>query len=682
MKEATDLGIGAAVRRELAGRRVDLGKIKFPVNAGVVTLQGELAFVGIEKTVDEIAIELKFIESSIRKVAGVKDLVFELDNWSKGESGTWESSNQPQASASGTSASNIASGDGLYCDECDMVIRFCPCCGKPLAASAKGSGRPRRPIPPVKPIIKRKPMATPSAPANIGLKKEPAPIPAPVAAAPPVISAPQAPAFPPTGQVQPIPATPAPISPAIPAAPATPARPVTPVAPVVPQPATTKTAMPSSPAAPTTKPAPAAPPMPAAPARPAENMAKPAVSERPVQTQNEDDSSPAFPAAKPAEKPAITPARPVHPAAAPPKPAPAKPAPAPRPAAPPPPPEAVDESMNLDNLNLDLDAPAVTATAPTPAESGSPAVPTPDFMKQEGLGDDLFGSLIDNLSQSGKETSDETLAQNAANQSSTTADAGVPDINLDSLDNFSAPAEASPEPELPLDDLSDLLPPMKPAPAAPKQPPQPAAAPAADEFADDLADLLPPMKPEAKPTQPAKPAPAPRPAPAKPAPAKEPDPFASLDDTPLPPMKPADEATGFEDDDTPLPPMKPKTSTGKESKDPFAALFSEADLGLGTGSPGGEGGKDPFASLDLDLDVLEVFPSDDQPAAPAAPAKPAAGGKKPAAGKPAAPVDDNPFNLDNIIDLDSPVEEKPKGGKKPAKDPFDLDDFDIGKFKL
>jgi len=147
-------------------------------------------------------------------------------------------------------------------------------------------------------------------------------------------------------------------------------------------------------------------------------------------------------------------------------------------------------------------------------------------------------------------------------------------------------------------------------------------------------------------------------------------------------MKPADGTTGFEDDDTPLPPMKPKTPAGKESKDPFAALFSEADLGLGTGAPGGEGGKDPFASLDLDLDVLEVFPSDDQPATPAPAAKPAAGGKKPAAGKPAPPVDDNPFNIDNIIDLDSPVEEKPKSGKKPAKDPFDLDDFDIGKFKL
>ncbi len=38
--------IGAGIRREYSGRRVDLSKIKFPVMAGVVTLEGELSFVG------------------------------------------------------------------------------------------------------------------------------------------------------------------------------------------------------------------------------------------------------------------------------------------------------------------------------------------------------------------------------------------------------------------------------------------------------------------------------------------------------------------------------------------------------------------------------------------------------------------------------------------------------------
>ena len=258
--------------------------------------------------------------------------------------------------------------------------------------------------------------------------------------------------------------------------------------------------------------------------------------------------------------------------------------------------------------------------APTPAAEAAPTVPTPDFMKSDALNGDLFGSLIDNLSQSGDEESPE--------HSGKTDDEGVPDLNLASLDDFASSApensgsDAEPEAEPPFEDMSDLLPPMKPAKAGP---------------------------------------------------------FENIDEIPLPPVKPATaEPVSFEDDDTPLPPMKPRTPAGKENKDPFAALFSESDMGLGGGT--GEGGKDPFASLDLDLDVLEVFPSDDQPALP--PAKPAAGSKKPAPGKPAPPVDDNPFNIDNIIDLDTPVEDKPKAGKKPAKDPFDLDDFDIGKFKL
>ncbi len=663
MKEATDLGIGAAVRRELAGRRVDLGKIKFPVKAGGVTLQGELAFVGIDKTVEETAIELKFIESSLRQIAGVKELVFELENWSKSEGGTWESAGQPQSPASGSSAASVtASGDGLYCDECDMVIRFCPCCGKPLAASAKGSVRQRRALPPVKPVIKKKAPGVTPMPASIGPRKETAPLPT---------TGISTPAFPKTEPVQP-PATLTPTTPTRPAAPIPPAKPVEPAAPSIP--AAAKPIMPARPAVPATPAAkPVMPPKPEAPAKPAESPAKPAQA---TTTQ----TKPVTPT------PAATaPAKPVTPAVTP-KPAPTtKPVvavPVRQPAVP-----AVTENdrenvdaMNFDNLSLGGET-----------EAAEPAVPTPDFMKSDDSGDDLFGSLIDNLSQSGKETSDETIEQHAADQQSQGSVEGVPNINLDSLDSFSSTSADTNEPGLPLDDIDDLLPPMKPEPqipppsapkVAPARPAQAKPAPAANEFADDLADLLPPMKPEAKPAQPAKPTPAARPAPAKPAPVKEPDPFAGIDDTPLPPMKPADEAGGFEDDDTPLPPMRPKTPGGKENKDPFAALFSEADLGLGTGGSGGEGGKDPFASLDLDLDVLEVFPSDDQPAPPAAPAKPAAGGKKPAAGKPAPPADDNPFNIDNIIDLDSPVEEKPKGGKKPAKDPFDLDDFDIGKFKL
>ena len=89
MREANDLKISSAIRRELSSRRVDLSKLKFPVKAGEVSLQGELSFVGLEKTNDEIAIELKFIESSIKNVEGVSNIVFELTNWKKNDSGIW-----------------------------------------------------------------------------------------------------------------------------------------------------------------------------------------------------------------------------------------------------------------------------------------------------------------------------------------------------------------------------------------------------------------------------------------------------------------------------------------------------------------------------------------------------------------------------------------------------------------
>lgn len=210
----------------------------------------------------------------------------------------------------------------------------------------------------------------------------------------------------------------------------------------------------------------------------------------------------------------------------------------------------------------------------------------------------------------------------------------------------------------------DLLPPLKPAAPAESSAPL-GELPSLDAF--DLGDdtPLPPAK-HVKPIQPAQP----------------PVPTAFEDDTPLPPMKPAAPPTSLpdplslDDDDTPLPPMKPKTPPAKESKDPFAALFSGGELNLGIPSDSSGQSKDPFSSLDLDLDVLEVFPSDQNDPPPTPAKKPAAQSQKP------APVDNNPFNLDNVIDLDSPVDDKPKAKPKASKDPFDLDDFDINNFKL
>lgn len=484
MREATDLGIGAAVRRELAGRRIDLSKIKFPVKAGVVTLQGELAFGGIDKTADETAIELKFIESALRQIAGVKDTIFELENWSKNDSGVWESSTQPLVTAS-----EISTGEGLYCDDCDMVIRFCPCCGKPLAASTRSAGRPRRTVPPVKAIIrKKKPVITPIAPATSPTSPTIGEVPAAPPSAPPAL-----PATPVIPTVKPMPAKPI----AMPTI--SEEKLVTPVAPA-PRPLT--------PARPAEKPAvPVSPVKPATPATPPATPVKPLITPaaQPVLVAQPEVAKPAMPAEVVTPVPAAKPAPKVQTITE----------------------KPIADEMNLDNLNLNLDG----------VSPEKPGVPMPDFMKSDEQNEDLFGSLIDNLSQSGSDSSSAQAESDDFSQDQTSADENVPDINLDSLDNFSTPALEAQTPEPSGEDIAGML-------------------PDADDFSDDIADLLPPMKPSVKPT-----------------PAQRPDPFASIDDdTPLPPMKPVDAVDSFDDDDTPLPPMRPKAPAKKESKDPFAAL--------------------------------------------------------------------------------------------------------------
>jgi len=129
LPEVTDLQINTGVRRELSGRRVDLSKLKVTVSGGVVTLAGEWAFVGLTKTQEESSVEMKFLESCLRNLRGVKDLVFQFDNWVKNDTGKWE---PKTGSGSAGSAASGAGGEGMNCPSCKTVIKFCPCCGEPL----------------------------------------------------------------------------------------------------------------------------------------------------------------------------------------------------------------------------------------------------------------------------------------------------------------------------------------------------------------------------------------------------------------------------------------------------------------------------------------------------------------------------------------------------------------------
>lgn len=643
MREATDLAIGAGIRRELSGRRIDLSKLKFPVKAGVVSLQGELCFVGLEKTADETAVELKFIESSLKNIPGVKELVFELTNWSKNDSGIWESASAAQTSGGGSAP--ILDGEGIVCPDCDYVIRFCPCCGKPLAGAGKsGAARPRRPALPVKPVLKKKrpaspllsPVVRPAAPgtpvvvAPEALKN----LPGNIGPVKPAVSPIQTPLKPgePVAPVKPVTAVEMPKSPAV--SPAKPA--VMPAAPAVPPAVktTTPTAGTVKPAAPTVKPAPVAGP--AAKGNVVQPPTAPVSQAHPSPQENQ--SSPAMPAAAPAfARPAATTARPVQPTPA-----------AHKTEQPPVPARSEKPAAEELPTEDDLDTPDFSKFALSGDESPEGKTDAPEL-------DNLFGSLKAEIPGLGTEAPVEPTApppaqplrqapiKPAAPVAAQPPKAPVPDFNFDALISGSdsdlglpggETADEPPafdlgslgqlEPQAPAEDEDTPLPPMRPASGKPAAEAKPAAKPAAPASTDV-----------------------------------------------------------FEDDDTPLPPMRPQTPPAKEAKggkDLFASLFSDGDLNLGLPADQGSGqNKNPFGNLDLELDVLEVFPNNDDAPTPAP--SPAPGKKPPAPAKP-APADDNPFNLDNIIDLDSPVEEKSPSKKKGTKEPLDLDDFDISKFKL
>ena len=572
MREATDLGISAGIRRELSGRRIDLNKIKFPVKAGVVTLQGELCFVGIEKTQEETAVELKFIESSLRKIFGVKDITFELTEWTRNENGTWESSAAFSTASSPATSSLSFDGDGIVCPECDNVIRFCPCCGKPLSG-AKTSGKSRRPVMPVRPVLKKKkpvlPISAPIISSPEAIKRMP------ITGAPPVISIPSARQVTPETNDSPAPT-----------APATPSQPQKQPAATVPQ----HISAPIKPAATIIQP----PPKPAPPI---------SIPSHPTSTVSPATNRPATPdihPPKPATMPVTThessiPAIPVTP-------------------------EIAEKKQSPEDPAIP-DMPDFSAFASSPGSSDKTS-------EKKSENKNLFADIGDEL----PELADLPTLLSPSSQPTTPIkskppvpqSSNIPDFNFDEL----LSANEEPQEELP----------ESTSPAVP------------DFNLGTFGDLN--MSPETSDSD-------------------------ELNDTPLPPTKSAKTSPidAFEDDDTPLPPMRPKTPPAKESKDPFAALFSESGINLGLPGDNQGQGKDPFGNLDLELDVLEIFPGNDSQPAPTQ-------GKKPPAPAKPAPADDNPFNMDNIIDLDSPVEEKPSSKKKGVKDPFDLDDFDISKFKL
>lgn len=567
MREASDLGIGAGIRRELAGRRVDLSKIKFPVMAGVVTLEGELSFVGLSKTIDETAIELKFIESSIRSIAGVKEINFALSNWAKSEAGVWECE-------SAKSGSPIrVEGEGIVCSECDYVIRFCPCCGKPIGeakhSSASSASKQRRPVPPIKPIIRKKrPLTAPplmpidgSDAQNTVIKNIP---PAPPVA--PVIT--------------PAPAT-ANVAPVIPIAPITSAIPVAPVTPA-PRPAPQVSA---------------GFPDPVVPAFSA-----------PVETPRASDIVENVPASS---------AYPI---------------------------EAEQDSAPADSALADFNFSELNISAQDSQDDQAPQ----DVMPQQDF-------ALDNniLADEEKPETDNSQTFDSINPFGS--------LNIDEPYAPSKPALAS---EKKVEDpfAGFALSEIDSTPTSP-QADDPFAGFAIPENIDSLPANIVPAEPEANPPTLNSPPPVSLPPKQKPS-MKVPDfNFDELLSGISEPQSESKDANEGEppvfdigdlnlDDDTPLPPMK------KPAPEKPKNLLKD---------------KNPFGNIDLDLDLEIISTGDSQDSQPSSMNKPTK--------KAPAQNDDNPFGLNTIIDLDAEPSEA-DNTKKKTKSPFNLDDFDLSKFKI
>lgn len=87
-----DWDINVAVRQELVKRFVDLRRVHFTTIGGVVYLKGSIVFRKVKEeeivaTIEErINVEkrrLSELERRIKKIKGVKGIIFDLEEWTK-----------------------------------------------------------------------------------------------------------------------------------------------------------------------------------------------------------------------------------------------------------------------------------------------------------------------------------------------------------------------------------------------------------------------------------------------------------------------------------------------------------------------------------------------------------------------------------------------------------------------
>ena len=81
----SDFKINCKVRSVFARHWLDLQRVRFASFRGTVRVQGELVVLGGEGRLEPTKIEV--LETEIRRIGGVKRIVFDLANWRRAASG-------------------------------------------------------------------------------------------------------------------------------------------------------------------------------------------------------------------------------------------------------------------------------------------------------------------------------------------------------------------------------------------------------------------------------------------------------------------------------------------------------------------------------------------------------------------------------------------------------------------
>lgn len=87
--EISDLEINTHIRRLLTKKRIDATKINYRSQRGIVNIFGDLNYVGLKKTAEEMPHEIASLEDMVKQIKGVKRVTVEIEGFEKNNAGDW-----------------------------------------------------------------------------------------------------------------------------------------------------------------------------------------------------------------------------------------------------------------------------------------------------------------------------------------------------------------------------------------------------------------------------------------------------------------------------------------------------------------------------------------------------------------------------------------------------------------